>query len=127
MKNQVYPGQVYENNANGRRVRVYAVYDDRARVTDIDGRYPRSIAVSHLHRSATTSSGRPRRTGYTLNKDTSLSGPWSITPRGGASFHPWEWSCGIRTCNAWGMARTWEKAEEQAADHHSRKHNQETV
>ncbi|KDN85620.1 hypothetical protein [Kitasatospora cheerisanensis] len=68
---QVSSNQVYEACHPGdgkRRIRIIAVHGNRAEIETIGRRSAlrRFILLNTLHASATTSTGRPRRTGYRL-------------------------------------------------------------
>ncbi|GAA2084944.1 hypothetical protein GCM10009759_04360 [Kitasatospora saccharophila] len=70
-EHQVTRNQVYEACHPGdgqRRIRIISVHGDRAEIETIGRRSAlrRFILLNTLHASATTSTGRPRRTGYRL-------------------------------------------------------------
>jgi hypothetical protein len=64
----VRPGQVYQRCGprGGQRVRVDGVGPARADVSNLDGRYPRSILLTDLHPTGRTKNGQEWRTGYRL-------------------------------------------------------------
>lgn len=69
----IQPGQIYRNcdPRGGPRIRItrYEPGWNRADVVDATtGKQPRRILVTHLHQSATTKNGQPRRTGYALEQ-----------------------------------------------------------
>lgn len=72
----ITPGQVYARfdpqSRTWTRIRVadYTLGHARAHVEDADtGKRYRQILASSLHESATTRSGKPRRTGYVLEAE----------------------------------------------------------
>jgi hypothetical protein len=69
------PGQVYRSCDPRESIRLRVVRHEAGwnRVDVVDattGRRPRRILASTLHESATTKTGRPRRTGYVLEAAT---------------------------------------------------------
>lgn len=67
----IQPGQIYRHcdPRESIRIRITAYRPGAARAHVVDavtGKRPRQILVTHLHDSATTGTGQPRRTGYAL-------------------------------------------------------------
>lgn len=70
----IQPGQIYRHCDPRESIRIritaYTPGDARAHVVDaVTGKRPRPILVTHLHDSATTKTGQPRRTGYALEQE----------------------------------------------------------
>ena len=69
----IQPGQIYRHCDPRESIRIritaYTPGANRADVVDaVTGKRPRQILVTHLHDSATTKTGQPRRTGYALER-----------------------------------------------------------
>lgn len=73
MNHRIEPGQIYRScdPRGGPRIRITHYLPDCNRADVVDattGKRPRGIIVRHLHATATTKTGQPRRTGYALEE-----------------------------------------------------------
>lgn len=73
MDQRIKPGQIYRScdPRGGPRIRItqYELGWNRADVVDATtGKNPRRIVTRNLHATATTKTGKPRRTGYALEQ-----------------------------------------------------------